>query len=105
MPALLALIPVIHALIAGGTITSVLGGLSFPQWLALAEALNDAAPAVVVAISALHPVFEELVDDIGTVGPQHAASAAWKRRQPPTIEGYDSEGGLTQIPNPDYLAS
>ena len=38
-------------------------------------------------------------------GPLAAGTMAWKRRQPATIPGYDLEGALTDVPNPDYLAS
>lgn len=104
MAALLALIPVISGLIGGGSIVSVLGMLSLSDWLGLAGALADAEPAVVVAVQALHPAFERLVEDISRVGPAHAGTASWKMHQPEFIDGYLPDGSLGNVPNPDYLA-
>lgn len=103
MGALLALIPVISGLIGGGSITTVLGALSLGDWIGLAGSLADAEPAVVVAIQALHPAFEKLIEDISRVGPLHAGTASWKMHQPKFIDGYLPDGSLGQIPNPDHL--
>jgi hypothetical protein len=103
MGALLALIPIISGLIGGGSIASVLGALSLSDWLGLAGALADAEPAVVVAVQALHPAFEKLVEDIGTHGPKVAGTVAWRSYQPRTIPGYLPDGSVGDVPNPDFL--
>ena len=103
MGTLLALIPIISSLISGGSITSVLAGLTLGDWLGLAGALADAEPAVVLAVQALHPAFEKLVEDISRVGPLHAGTASWRAHQPKTIPGYLPDGSMGDVPNPDYL--
>jgi hypothetical protein len=104
MGALLALIPVISGLISGGSIGAVLGGLSLADWIGLAGSLADAEPAVVVAVQALHPAFDKLIEDISRVGPAHAGTASWKMHQPQFIDGYLADGSVGQVPNPDFLA-
>ena len=91
MPVLLALIPLIQALLGAAGGASVMGiftALSLGQWLTLAGALADAGPEVVLAVRALHPLLDLLAQDVERRGPQAAGTLAWRRRQPPKIPGY-----------------
>ena len=105
MGILLALLPVLSSLFAGGSATAAFGALSLGDWIGLAGSLVDAEPAVVNALRALHPAFEQLVGDLKLHGPLAAGAMAWKRRQPKTIPGYLPDGSLGDVANPDYLAS
>ena len=105
MGILLALLPVLSSLFAGSGAAAAFGALSLSDWIGLAGSLVDAEPAVVNALRALHPAFEQLVGDLKLHGPLAAGTMAWRRRQPPTIPGYGPDGALTDVPNPDYLAS
>jgi hypothetical protein len=105
MAILLALIPIIQSLIGGASFASILGGLGLSDWIGLAGTLVEAEPDVLAALSALHPVFAQLIADTQHHGPQAAGKLAWKRRQPRTIPGYLPDGSAGEVPNPDYLAS
>jgi len=104
MVALLALIPVISGLIGGASIGSVFGMLTLTQWFGIAGALSSAEPAVVAAVRALHPVFADLITDVGQHGPTLAAKKTWGSFQPKTIPGYLPDGSLGEVANPDYQA-
>jgi hypothetical protein len=103
MVALLALIPIISSLIGGASITSVFAALSLTQWIGIATALVNAEPAVVLAVRALHPIFDQLIEHASVVGPSHAGRAMWRSLQPRTIPGYLPDGSLGEVPNPDFL--
>ena len=105
MGILLALLPVLSSLFAGSGVAAAFGTLGLADWIGLAGSLVDAEPAVVNALRALHPAFDLLVADLKLHGPLAAGTNAWRRNQPKTIPGYGPDGAVTDVPNPDYLAS
>ena len=59
---MLALLPIVMGLVNGGSLETVLSGLSIAQWVGIAEAAADAAPAVIQDMAALHPALAALTD-------------------------------------------
>lgn len=82
---IIALVPILQGLFAGTAINVVLAGLTISQWATIAGAIagfitpivEDALkPEVEAAIRGLHPVMNQMFDDVKNHGPQVAASNA-----------------------------
>jgi hypothetical protein len=105
MPAFL--FTIIAALIEGQSFASVLEGISLAQWLTIGGTVAaDVAPSLAARLGVAHPSLGALVAAIGSgLNKEFAAQAghAWlKQNYPATISGYGADGGVIDIPNPDY---
>jgi hypothetical protein len=72
------------ASILGALLPSVsFAGLSIEQWIAIASAIETAAPEIKATVAALHPAFAAVVSDLaGGQSADAAGSAAWHRPLP-----------------------
>ena len=74
---LIALLPILQGLLAGGAVSTVLGGLTVAVGGALAAALlSRESPQIESQITKLHPAFDKLLSDAKKFGPQAAAENA-----------------------------
>jgi hypothetical protein len=98
-----ALAGIAEALAADGALKA-LSSLTFEEWLALAEKLAAAAPAVHQAWAALHPALDQFAADLKRHGAEVAARQAptWFANQPQEIPSYGAGGNVVPIRNPDY---
>lgn len=99
------LIALIAALASGQSIGAVLGALSSAQWVALAETVIPLGEDAMSLLASIHPVVDIFFGDIAKGASNVVAAGiahSYFANQPPTIKGYDSQGGVTDIPNPDY---
>jgi hypothetical protein len=78
----IALIPIIIALVGGQSIGAVLGTLTAAQWVSIATNMISAEPQLVAAFTALHPALQTLADalknNVGAEAAGLAAAAAFK---------------------------
>lgn len=102
---LLSLIPLLSGLTSGGSIGLALGTITISEWATVAVQAMAAGPEVLKLLRLLHPA----LDTLGAALEKHkdptiAAHAVntWFANQPPTISGYGADGGVIEIPNPDY---
>lgn len=74
---LVALVPLITALLAGATVPAALAGLGLAGWAAIAEAALTSLPAELEAVSKLHPLLAKVAAAAkeGTPVPQVAQMA------------------------------
>ena len=75
MQTFLAFIPVLRGLISGQSLSDVLSSFSLWEWTQLAKGIAAASPQAILNIAALDAQFEELIEDISTLGPEGAAKA------------------------------
>lgn len=111
-PLLMALLPVIEGLIAHEAIGTIFAGLTEAQWVTLAsDILNIAEPQLAAGLTAklkaLRPEVDTFLTDIeGGKSVESAAASVFFSFAPfrpaPTIPGYAGDGGVKDIPNPDY---
>lgn len=112
-PWLLALLPLLESAFADGPALvalseaiategagTALSAVTIGEWLAIAEKVAVAAPAMQRAWAALHPAFDELVAD-AKIDIHRAARNAAAKFAPSRISGYGADGAVTAIANPD----
>jgi len=98
-------IEALAAVIETGGVLGALRALSAAQWLQVIVKVAEAAPQVQAAWAALHPAFDEIVADLKkNIDVHDVANNArvwFAQNVPATIPGYDGQGGVTEIHNPD----
>ena len=103
------LIGIVASLLEGSSLGSVLAAVSLTQWLTIAASIGaDLLPTIEEKLGTKHPAITALVQSlVAGLGAKAAATAAhsYFDNQPPTIPGYGPDGGLTDIPNPDYRSN
>jgi hypothetical protein len=103
MPAIL--ISILGAVLGGQSIGTALAALSIDSWLTIAGSVGgDLLTLFEAKLGGKHPAIDALIEAIkqGDISLAAKSAHGWFDNQPPTIPGYDAEGALTQIPNPDY---
>lgn len=96
------LITALLALINGGSFASLLAGFSIADWLALADLLVKLEPTVAAMFRALdNPVIQSMFAAIDADLHRDLVALAG-RNAAPTIDGYDANGAVVAINNPDY---
>ena len=102
---LMALIPIFSALTGAGGMGAALGTISVAEWATIGVQALGAAPEALKLFRTIHPALDTLVASLEKhKDPNIAANAvnSWFANQPPTISGYGADGGVIEIPNPDY---
>lgn len=65
---LLALVPLIQALIGGATIEAAAAALTGPQWIAIGTAALQEAPEIIEIISGLHGLLADVLTKVIAAG-------------------------------------
>lgn len=99
---LAALLPLVQAL-GIPAVTGTLSALTITNWLTIAIDIAHAEPVLVSALKSLHPALSAFITEIEGGGNHDVAAASilLKLRAPQTIAGYQADGSVGPIPNPD----
>ena len=103
MPSIL--ISILAAVLEGQSIGTALAALSIQQWLTVASSVaGDLGMLFEAKLGGKHPAIDALIKSLqhGDIALAAQTAHGWFDNQPPTIPGYDADGKLTEIPNPDY---
>lgn len=73
---LLALLPIIQALIGGAGISTVLAGVTASQWITIGAAALKAAPAEIQIVRGLHGLLDHVIGAVLSSGSALIASEA-----------------------------
>lgn len=99
------LIALFVALAGGQSLGGILAGLSIAEWIGLGETVVPLGEDAIGLLSQAHPALaafgSALIKGLTPINAANLADAYFAN-QPPTISGYGPDGGITQIPNPDY---
>lgn len=77
---LVALLPLLTAVLAGSSLSVAAAALTLPQWLAIGDAVLSAGPGVLDAVKKLHPLFAQIAENVlrtGTAIAAHRAASDW----------------------------
>ena len=100
------LIGAIASLLGGSSLGSVLVGFTVEDWLTIAAGVGaDLLPVLQSKLADKHPAIAAMLNGIEQgLGAEASAKLAhaYFDNQPPTIKGYDADGAVVDIPNPDY---
>jgi hypothetical protein len=104
MPAIL--ISIVASLLEGSSLGSILAALTLNQWLVIALGISsDLLVIVEQKLGDKHPAISQFLASIASGASAETSASlahAYFANQPPTIQGYNSEGVVVDIPNPDY---